>query len=82
MKPQFLLLATMLAGWFSRRQQAVIEYLQEENRVLREHCERAGRLRFTDGQQARLARKGKAVPLAALREGRRWACRRSHGPVA
>ena len=68
MKPQLLLLATMLAGWFSRRQQAVIEYLQEENRVLREHCERAGRLRFTDDQRARLARKGKAVPWAALKE--------------
>ncbi len=30
---QFLLLG--LAGWVNRRQQAVIDYLQEENRVLR-----------------------------------------------
>lgn len=68
MKPSLLLLATMLAGWLNRRQQAVIEYLQEENRVLREHCERSGRLRLTNAQRARLARKGKALGWASLRE--------------
>mgnify|MGYP000212205848 CR=1 FL=1 len=31
---QFLLL--LLAGWVNRHQEAVIEYLKEENRVLRE----------------------------------------------
>src|ERR1035438_7608667 len=31
---QFLLIA--VAGWMSRHQQAVIEYLQEENRILLE----------------------------------------------
>jgi len=31
---QFLLL--VFAGWVNRRQREVIEYLQEENRVLRE----------------------------------------------
>ena len=31
---QFLLMA--MAGWINQRQQQVIEYLQEENRVLRE----------------------------------------------
>jgi hypothetical protein len=32
---QFLVMT--LAGWVNRSQQDVIEYLQEENRVLREH---------------------------------------------
>jgi hypothetical protein len=31
---QFVLMA--MAGWMNERQQQVIEYLQEENRVLRE----------------------------------------------
>ncbi len=49
---KMLLLA--LAGWMNREQLAVIDYLKEENRVLRElHGKR--RLRFTDGQRRRLA---------------------------
>jgi hypothetical protein len=41
---QFLLL--LLAGWVNRHQEAVIEYLKEENRVLRElHGKK--RLRFS-----------------------------------
>ena len=35
------------AGWVNRSQQDVIEYLKEENRVLREQLG-ARRLRFTD----------------------------------
>jgi len=31
------LLLMMFAGWLNRHQLDVIEYLQEENRVLREH---------------------------------------------
>lgn len=55
---QFLFL--LLAGWVNREQEAVIEYLREENRVLRElHGKR--RLRFTDDQRRRLAAKGKAL---------------------
>ncbi len=51
---QFLVM--MLAGWVNRNQQDVIDYLLEENRILREH--RGGkRLRFTDSQRRRLARK-------------------------
>lgn len=49
---QFLLMT--LAGWISRQQQHVIEYLQEENRVLREQVGDR-RLRFTDVQRRRLA---------------------------
>jgi len=57
----------MFAGWLNRGQQASIEYLQEENRVLRE-LHGARRFRFNDEQRARLARKAKALPHAVLRE--------------
>jgi len=54
-----LLLATF-AGWVGRRQTAVIDYLVEENRILKEQIESlGGRLRFTDDQRRRLAAKGK-----------------------
>jgi len=36
-----------LAGWMNRQQQAVIDYLQEEVRVLKEQ-QGIKRLRFTD----------------------------------
>jgi transposase InsO family protein len=55
---QFFLVA--IAGWVNRHQQAVIEYLQEENRVLLEQLGGKPR-RFTDAQRIRLARKAKAV---------------------
>lgn len=55
---QFLLLA--VAGWVNRSQQDAIDYLKEENRVLREHLD-DGRLRFTDDQRRRLAVKAKAL---------------------
>jgi hypothetical protein len=42
--PVRLLLVT-LAGWLNRQQQEVIEYLVEENRVLREQL-RGRRVRF------------------------------------
>ncbi len=54
------------AGWFNE-QLAVIEYLKEENRVLREQVGRR-RLRFTDDQRRRLAAKGKALGRRVLRE--------------
>jgi putative transposase len=49
---QFVLVA--LAGWMNQRQREVIDYLQEENRVLREQLGHR-RLRFTDDQRRRLA---------------------------
>jgi hypothetical protein len=55
---QFLLL--VFAGWVNRRQREVVEYLQEENRVLREQLGDR-RLRFTDDQRRRLAAKGRAL---------------------
>jgi transposase InsO family protein len=56
----------LLAGWLSRHQQEVIEYLQEENRVLREQIG-GKRLRFTDAQRRRLARKAKCLGSRRLR---------------
>jgi putative transposase len=56
-----------LAGWLNREQQKVIEYLKEENRVLREHLG-TKRLRFTDEQRRRLAVKGKDLGTKILRE--------------
>ncbi len=62
---RFLLL--LFAGLVNRRQAEVIEYLQQENRVLREQLGR-GRLRFTDDQRRRLAAKGKLIGRKALRD--------------
>lgn len=58
-------LALTFAGWVNRSQQDVIEYLQEENRVLREHLG-GRRLRFTDAQRRRLAAKAKRLGRKAL----------------
>ena len=60
---QFLLL--LFAGWVNRRQQAVIDYLIEENRVLREQL-RGRRMWFTDDQRRRLARKGRLLARRVL----------------
>ena len=54
----FLLL--VVAGWVNRHQNQVIEYLKEENRVLREQLH-GRRLRLTNDQRRRLAMKGKAL---------------------
>jgi putative transposase len=56
-----------LAGWLNREQQKVIDYLKEENRVLREQLGDK-RLRFTDEQRRRLAVKGKELGIKVLRE--------------
>ena len=61
-----LLLATF-AGWVGRRQTAVIDYLVEENRILKEQLESGGRrLHFTDDQRRRLAAKGKPLGRKVL----------------
>ena len=57
--PLPLLLATY-AGWVNRQQAQAIDYLVEENRVLKEQL--AGRqLRLTDDQRRRLAAKGNVL---------------------
>ncbi|MGE0142077.1 MAG: hypothetical protein AB7I19_02470 [Planctomycetota bacterium] len=54
------LLLTAIAGWAHREQAASIDYLLEENRVLREQLGKR-RLRLTDDQRRRLAAKGVAL---------------------
>ena len=51
-----------LAGWLNKNQQDVIDYLREEVRVLREQ-HGPKRMRFTDEQRSRLARKAKRIKL-------------------
>jgi HTH-like domain len=61
----FSFLVVCVAGWLNQRQQQVIEYLVEENRVLREQIGRR-RLRFTDNQRCRLAAKAKMLGRKVL----------------
>ncbi len=57
--PLQLLLVTF-SGWVNRQQAQVIDYLVEENRVLKEQLG-GRRLRLTDDQRRRLAAKGKKL---------------------
>ncbi len=41
-----IFLVCLLAGWLTREQQKILEYLQEENRILKEQL--GGRLRLSD----------------------------------
>jgi len=61
------LLLLMIAGWVNRHQLDVIEYLQEENRMLKERLG-GRRLRFTDAERRRLARKAQALGRKMLTE--------------
>jgi putative transposase len=54
------LLLVSLAGWINRHQHHVIEYLMEENRVLREQLN-GSRSRLTDNHRRRLAVKGQRL---------------------
>ena len=63
--PFRVLLAT-LAGWVNRHQQHVIEYLVEENRVLKDQV-KGRRLRLSDNQRRRLAAKGHRLGRRILR---------------
>ena len=49
-----------MAGWMTREQNSVIEYLKEENRVYRELLGNK-RPRLYDDQRRRLAARGKTV---------------------
>ncbi len=62
---RFVLVA--LAGRMNQRQRDVIDYLQEENRALREQLGRR-RLRFTDDQRRRLAVKARTLGRRVLRD--------------
>lgn len=61
---QFLLL--LFASWVNRRQADVIDYLKEENRVLREKLG-SKPIRLNREQRRRLAVKGKALGRKCLR---------------
>src|SRR5260370_15798396 len=63
--PLFAFLLMVVAGWVHRRQLIVIEFLQAENRLLKERL-RGKRIRVTDAERALLARKAKAVGRKAL----------------
>jgi hypothetical protein len=54
-----------LVGWITRSQQNVIEYLQEEVKVLREQLGK--KPRFNDDQRRRLAAKAKKMGLESLK---------------
>jgi hypothetical protein len=55
---QFVVIA--IAGWMNQPQQQVVEYLLEENRVLREQIG-SRRMRFNDDQRRRLAVRAKTL---------------------
>jgi len=56
-----------VAGWMNQRQLQAIDYLREENRVLREQLGDR-RLRLTDDQRRRLAAKAKGLGRKILSE--------------
>jgi putative transposase len=58
--PPLAFVVLVFAGWVNRQQQAVIDYLLEENRILRV-ARGSRRLRLTDDQRRRLAVKGKIL---------------------
>jgi transposase InsO family protein len=61
------LLLMMFAGWVNRHQLDVIDYLQEENRLLKERLG-GRRIRFTDAERRRLARKAHVLGRKVLNE--------------
>jgi hypothetical protein len=64
---RFLLVA--VSGWMNQQQLQLIDYLREENRVLREQMGKK-RLRFKDDQPRRLAAKAKALGSSSTRNVR------------
>ena len=62
---QFSFLVVSIAGWMNQHQQQVIEYLMEENQVLREQIG-TRRMRFSDDQRRRLAAKAKQLGRKVL----------------
>src|ERR1700722_10086638 len=62
---RFVLIA--VAGWMNQRQLQMIDYLREENRVLREQLG-GRRLRLNDDQRRRLAVKARGLGRKVLAE--------------
>jgi len=63
----FHFVATALAGWVNRYQQAISEYLLEENRIFKQQLQ-GRRLHLSDNDRRRLAAKAKALGQQALDE--------------
>src|SRR4026209_1943773 len=63
----FRFLVISVAGWMNQRQLLNIDYLREENRVLREQLGER-RLRLNDDQRRRLAAKAKGLGRKLLAE--------------
>ena len=61
------LLLMMFAGWVNRHQLDTIDYLQAENRILKERLG-GRRIRFTDAERQGLARKAYALGRKMLDE--------------
>ena len=59
----FRFVVIAVAGWMNQKQQYAIDYLREENRVLKEQLG-TRRLRFTDDQRCRLAAKSQTCGSA------------------
>ena len=70
---RFLLVA--LAGWLHQQQRDVLDYLQEENRVLREQLERSTEATVQIGAAALTAYSGVGTALA---DGEAVACQVSY----
>ena len=69
MSTQALIFLMAMAGWMNRKQQFVIEYLLEENRVLKGQLDASGKkLRFTNAQRRNLAKKGRKLGWQGLQQ--------------
>ena len=62
------LLSVIVAGWMSRHQQQAIDYLKEENRVLREKMGKK-RVRLKDDQRRRLVPSENSIRRGDVRFG-------------
>ena len=67
MNPALQILATLIGGWLNEQQQRAIEYLREENCVLREQLG-GNRVLLSDDQRRRLAVRGKTLGRRLLGE--------------
>ena len=64
-KPWMMLVA-MLSGWLNQQQQEALEYLKEENKILRDELLKATgkkRIILNDSQRRRLAILGKSLDV-------------------
>src|SRR6516162_1478373 len=64
---RFRFLLITVSGWMNQQKLQLIDYLREENRVLREQLGQR-RLRFNDDQRRRLAARAKGLGSKLLRE--------------